>query len=88
MTEIIRTKNEPAKDAEGFRLRAPKVVSKTVEGTFGPKKITREDFVKRWSGHFDQMFNLANTTAEYEEMKKMSERVRELAGASWDRIPA
>lgn len=60
--------------------------TKTVEGHFGPKQITREDFIKRWSSHFNQMFNLANTTAEYEELKQVSQRVSELAGASWDRI--
>ena len=62
--------------------------TKTVEGTFGPKQITREDFVKRWTSHFSQIFLLADTTSEYEELKNMSVRLEQLAGAAWDRIPA
>ena len=61
--------------------------TKTVEGLFGkPKQITRDEFVKRWTGHLDQLFNLANSTAEYEEIKAMQSRIRVLSGAAWDRI--
>ena len=63
--------------------------TKTVEGYFGkPKQITRDDFVKRWTEHFVEVFSLANSTAEYEELKAMKARIAELAGAAWERIPS
>lgn len=62
--------------------------TKTVEGTFGPKQITRDDFVKRWTEHFGEVLWLANSTAEYEELRAMKRRIAELAGAAWERIPS
>jgi hypothetical protein len=62
--------------------------TKTVDGYFGkPRQITREDFIKRWGGHFNEALHLADNTAQYEELQHMGQRIRELAGAAWDRIP-
>lgn len=63
--------------------------TKTVEGFFGkPKQITRDDFIKRWTEHVGQMYCLAATTAEYKELRDMLNRVAELAGQAWDRMPS
>lgn len=60
--------------------------TKQVEGYFGPKQVTREEFIKRWTGHFTEFFNLAEASSEYEEMKRMQERMAALAGRKWDKI--
>lgn len=63
--------------------------TKTVEGTFGPKRITRDEFIKRWTtSHYGQFYWLANTLAEMEELKRYEARIAEIAGAAWDRIPS
>ena len=48
--------------------------TKTVEGTFGPRQVTRDEFVNRWAGHCDQMFHLAHTTAQYHELQHAAAR--------------
>jgi nitrate/TMAO reductase-like tetraheme cytochrome c subunit len=61
--------------------------TKTVDGFFGPKQVTRAEFVAQWASHFGQTLHLCATTAEFDELEKMKKRILELAGAQWDRIP-
>lgn len=60
--------------------------TKTVEGTFRPVQMTREEFAKRWISHFAQVYSLADTVADYDELKAMEQRIAEMASAAWDRI--
>lgn len=60
--------------------------TKTVHGYFGPKQVTRDEFVKQWTSHFGEAMHLADTTAEFDELQGMKQRIAELAGAKWDRI--
>lgn len=61
---------------------------KTVEGYFGPKQLTREEYTKRWTDHARELFSLSNTANDHNEIQTMIARVSVLAGASWDRIPS
>jgi hypothetical protein len=61
--------------------------TKTVAGFFGPKQVTREEFVKEWTSHYGQVFHLAKTTAEYDELFAFKQRIAALAGAQWDKLP-
>lgn len=58
--------------------------TKTVDGYFGPKQVTREAFVAQWVEHFQQVYHLANTTAEFTELRTMRDRIADLAGLKWE----
>lgn len=59
--------------------------TKTVEGTFGPKQITREEFVKRWASQVIEIsFGLAQTSADYKALEAVKAQVEEMAGRKWD----
>lgn len=60
--------------------------TKTVDGHFGPKRVTREQFIQRWADHFAECVHLTDTTAEFDEFVGMKQRIKELAGAKWDRL--
>lgn len=60
--------------------------TKTVEGYFGPKQITREAFTAQWVDHFQQIYHLADTTAEFDELQAMKDRLAVLAGQKWDKL--
>ncbi len=60
--------------------------TKTVDGYFGPKQITREAFTAQWVEHFQQMYHLAETTAEFDELTTMKFRLAVLAGQKWDKL--
>jgi hypothetical protein len=62
------------------------IETKTVAGYFGDKQVTKEEFVKEWKSHFGQLFALASTTNEFEELKQMQQRVIQLAGNAWESI--
>ena len=58
--------------------------TKMVEGYFGLKPVTREQFIAQWTQHFSQVLHLTNTVAEFDELKVMQERIAALAGQKWD----
>ncbi len=60
--------------------------TKQVDGYFGPKQVTRAEFVAQWVQHFNQVLHLADNVAQLEELDTMSLRISELAGAKWDRL--
>lgn len=60
--------------------------TKTVDGYFGPKQVTREAFVKQWVEHFQQFYHLADTTAQFDDLKTTQLRIAALAGQKWDRL--
>lgn len=60
--------------------------TKTVEGHFGPKQVTRNEFVKQWTTHFGQVFHLAATPAEFDELQAVKQRIAQLAGNRWDQL--
>jgi len=60
--------------------------TKTVEGYFGPKEVTREAYVSEWVQHFQQVTHLAGNMADLAELGKMSDRVAEMAGKKWDSL--
>lgn len=60
--------------------------TKTVAGYFGPKQVTREAFVAQWVEHFQQVYHLSDTTAEFTELRTMRDRIAELAGSKWDKL--
>lgn len=60
--------------------------TKTVQGTFQPQQISREDFIKRWASHYAQLYFLADTTADYDRLVALGKEVCEMAGKAWDRI--
>lgn len=62
------------------------MTTKTVEGYFGPKQVTREQFVTQWKDSFWQFFHLTNTTDEFKEFEVMRERIAVLAGMKWDNL--
>ena len=64
----------------------PMTQPKTIEvgGFFGPKQITREDFVKQWTDHVNQLHRLSFD--HFDEFCKIAGRVSEIAGQEWDRL--
>lgn len=62
--------------------------TKIIEGYFGPKQITRDEFIKRWTGHFSELFYLARSSEELTELTVVSKRIADMAGDKWDKIPA
>jgi hypothetical protein len=60
--------------------------TKTVEGYFGPKQITREEYVKQWTSHFSQMYHLIDSSEDIKELDAMKEKLSKMAGVKWDRI--
>ena len=56
--------------------------TKTVEGYFGPKQITRDDFIKRWAGLVGDAYSLANTSADIAELDKNEGTRREAGGCA------
>jgi hypothetical protein len=58
--------------------------TKTVDGYFGPKQVTREAFTAQWVEHFQQVYHLADTPAEFTELRTMRDRIAVLAGQKWD----
>lgn len=60
--------------------------TKTVQGYFGEKQVTKEEFVKQWHEQFVQFLHLANTGSELDELDMMMRRIDELAGNKWDAI--
>lgn len=60
--------------------------TKTVHGHFGPKQITRDDFIKQWKDHFGQCYNLCEQTGDFKEIDAMKERIAEMAGRNWDNL--
>ncbi len=58
--------------------------TKTVDGYFGPKQVTREAFTAQWVEHFQQLYHLAGTSAEFTELRTLRDRIAELAGQKWD----
>lgn len=62
------------------------MTTKTVDGYFGPKQVTRDEFVTQWVSHFNQTLHLADNVAELEELDTMALRIKALAGAKWDRM--
>jgi hypothetical protein len=63
------------------------MTTKTVQGYFGPKQVTREQYVKQWTDHFGEVYHLTSTTAEYDELTAMKARIADLAGQKWDGLP-
>lgn len=61
-------------------------ITKTVESFFGPKQVTREEFVKQWRSEFNQYMYLASSTDELNELAQMQSRIAAMAGTTWDRI--
>lgn len=60
--------------------------TKTVEGFFGPKQMTKAEFVKQWADHFAQVAYLTNSHAEALEVMAMQERIKAMAAAKWDNL--
>lgn len=58
--------------------------TKEVDGYFGPKQVTRAEFVRQWTMHFGQVFHLADSNAELKELAAMEARISEMAGVRWD----
>ncbi len=62
------------------------MTTKTVQGFFGPKAVTREEFVKIWADHFGQLYQLPETSEQMAEMDVMKARIETLAGERWDKL--
>jgi hypothetical protein len=62
------------------------MTTKTVQGFFGPKDITREEFVKQWADHFGQFYHLPETSEQMAELDAMKARLQTLAGEKWDKL--
>lgn len=65
---------------------ADSIRTKTVSSYFGDKQVTREEYVKQWTSHFGQLFHLAMTTREFDELEVMKIRIVEMAGNRWDQL--
>jgi hypothetical protein len=58
--------------------------TKTVEGYFGPKQVTRDEYVRQWTDHFSQILHLAGTTEEFKQLEIVRIQIAGLAGQKWD----
>lgn len=58
--------------------------TKEVQGFFGPKQVTREDFIKQWRTHAADVYSLTLTTEDYEAVKALLNTVAEMAGRKFD----
>jgi len=65
-------------------METVEMTTKTVDGYFGPRQVTREQFISQWTQHFSQVLHLTNTVAEFDELKVMQARIAALAGQKWD----
>ncbi len=61
----------------------------TVKGHFGTDKtVTRKEYETIWADHVCGIYNLSETSEEFEETKAIVLRVRELANSKFDHILA
>jgi hypothetical protein len=56
----------------------------TVQSIFGPKEITRQQFVEEWRDHMRQLYGLS--AAHFEEFAEMVLRVEDIARSEFDRL--
>ena len=57
----------------------------TVQGFLGKdKQINREDFVKTWKDHANELQSVGNNHEQWNEIKQIIRRVEELAGERFD----
>jgi len=59
-------------------------ITKTVYDYFGPKQITRAEFIKQWVDHFQQFYHLGENVDQLNQLAAMQTRITELAGRKWD----
>ncbi len=59
-------------------------ITKTVQSFFGPKEITREEFIKQWKDQFTQFFQLSDTVEEFKEFKGVQHNIERMAARKWD----
>lgn len=60
------------------------MTTKTVQGFFGPKQVTREEFIKEWTSHFMEFYSLCETTQDFAELDAIKVKMIDLAGKRWD----
>lgn len=60
--------------------------TKQVDGYFGVKQVTREEFVRQWTDHFMQFYSLPCDATEMRELDRIKSRLAEMAGRAWDDI--
>lgn len=60
--------------------------TKIVEGTFGPKQVTRDEFVRRWENSVVEVGHLCQTTEDYQTYEAIRSQVREMALRKWETI--
>lgn len=60
--------------------------TKTVQGTFGPKQITKDEFVKQWTNSIAEIGYICETGDDYRTLQAMQEQVRKLAERKWEMI--
>ena len=62
------------------------MLTKTVEGTFGPKQVTQEEFVRRWTNIVSEVGYICETSADYRALEAMQSTIKALAERKWETI--
>lgn len=60
--------------------------TKTVEGYFGQKQVTRDEFVKQWKSSVNELFYVTTTRDDHERVLAIQASVAEMAGRKWDEL--
>lgn len=62
------------------------VNTKTVDGYFGPKQVTRDEFVKQWKNSVNELFYVTTTRDDHERVLAIQATAAEMAGRKWDEL--
>ncbi len=58
--------------------------TKTFDGFFGPKEVSRKEFIDKWIGTTGQYASLFYPAEMGEELLKFQQALQDVAGKAWD----
>lgn len=59
--------------------------TKTFDGFFGPKEVSRKEFINQWIGTTGQYASLFYPEEMGEELLKFQQALEKVAGKAWDK---
>jgi len=62
--------------------------TKEVQGCFGTRQMTRDEYVQHWQNLISDLMLIADCSnpTDYEFIQKTTQKVMEMAGARWDKL--